>query len=156
MTAQEMSAEAARLADLLELEPLPHEGGLFREQYKDEHSTAIYYMLAGAEFSSLHILNSVEVYHWYAGAPLRLLFLHPDGSVTEPVLGPDIAAGQRPQIAAPAGVWQGSSSAGEFTLAGTTMSPGFDWDGFELGDCAALTERYPQVAARIAELTAAS
>lgn len=153
MTQVEMSPEALRIAELLGLEPLPHEGGLFRQRYKDEHSTAIYFMVGGSESSALHILSNVEVYHWYAGAPLQMLFLHPDGTVTEPVLGPDIAAGQHPQVVAPAGVWQGSSSTGEFTLLGTTMAPGFDWEGFELGNREALSKSYPQVAARIAELT---
>lgn len=153
MTTVNMSAEALELAQMLGLEPLPHEGGLFRQVYKDEHSTAIYFMVGGSEFSALHILNSVEVYHWYAGAPLKLLFLNPDGTIEEPVLGPDIAAGQRPQVVAPAGVWQGSSSTGEYTLVGTTMAPGFDWEGFELGNRAALSQTYPDAATRIAELT---
>lgn len=94
----------------------------------------------------------MEVYHWYAGDPLRLLLLFPDGSVAEPLLGPDVAAGQRPQIVVPAGVWQGSDSAGAWSLVGTTMAPGFTWDGFELGDGAELAARFPEAAERIARL----
>lgn len=144
--------QAAELAAALQLAPLPHEGGLYRQSYQDEHSTAIYYLLADGDFSALHLLDAVEVYHWYAGDPLRLLLLFPDGSVAEPLLGPDVAAGQRPQIVVPAGVWQGSDSAGAWSLVGTTMAPGFTWDGFELGDGAELAARFPEAAERIARL----
>ena len=94
------------------LEPLPDEGGMFRRTYADAHSSAIYYLLVAPDFSALHALSATETYHWYAGAPLRLLLLHPDGGATEPVLGPDLAAGQRPQQVVPAGTWQGSSPRG--------------------------------------------
>ena len=147
--------EAAELAAALELSPLPHEGGLYRQSYQDDHSTAIYYLLAGGDFSALHLLDAVEVYHWYAGDPLRLLLLFPDGTVAEPLLGPDVAAGQRPQIVVPAEVWQGSDSAGDWSLVGTTMAPGFTWDGFELGDPADLAARFPAAAGRIARLVRA-
>lgn len=147
-----MVSEGERVAELLGLEPLPGEGGLFRRTHIDEHSSAIYYLLLAPDFSALHRLTATETYHWYAGAPLRLLLLDADGRVTEPVLGPDLAAGQRPQIVVPAGTWQGSSPAGEWSLVGTTTAPPFDWAGFELGERAALTARYPEAADRITQL----
>ncbi|WP_416445694.1 cupin domain-containing protein [Leucobacter sp. HNU] len=149
----EIPEEAARWVAALGLEPLPHEGGLFRQAHLDAHSTAIYFLLAGDDFSALHSLESVEIYHWYAGSPLRLLLLHPDGTAEEHLLGADPAAGLLPQFAVPAGVMQGSSSAGDWTLVGTTMAPGFDWEGFRLGDRAELSKRYPGFSNRIAELT---
>jgi predicted cupin superfamily sugar epimerase len=145
-------SEGERVAELLGLEPLPDEGGLFRRTHIDAHSSAIYFLLIAPDFSAMHRLTATETYHWYAGSPLRLLLLG-DGQVAEPVLGPDLAAGQRPQIVVPAGTWQGSSSEGEWTLVGTTTAPPFDWDGFELGERAALTARYPAAAERIAALT---
>ena len=148
-----MVSEGARVAELLGLEPLPGEGGLFRRTHIDEHSSAIYYLLLAPDFSAAHRLSATETYHWYAGAPLRLLLLGVDGRITEPVLGPDLAAGQRPQIVVPSGTWQGSSPAGEWSLVGTTTAPPFDWAGFELGELAALTARYPEAADRIAALT---
>ena len=87
-----------QLARTLGLEPLPEEGGLFRRTHLDAHSSAIYFLLISPEFSALHALAATETYHWYAGAPLRLLLPAPGGSVDEPVLGPDVAAGQRPQL----------------------------------------------------------
>jgi predicted cupin superfamily sugar epimerase len=142
-----------RVAALLGLEPLPDEGGLFRRTHLDEHSSAIYYLLIAPDFSALHALTGVETYHWYAGSPLRLLLLHPDGRAGEHVLGPDLAAGQRPQLVVPAGTWQGSSAAGPWSLVGTTMAPPFAPDMFRLAERAALVAGYPQFEERIGELT---
>jgi uncharacterized protein len=148
-----MVSEGERVAELLGLEPLPDEGGLFRRTHIDAHSSAIYFLLIAPDFSAMHRLTATETYHWYAGSPLRLLLLDADGRVVEPVLGPDLAAGQRPQIVVPAGTWQGSSPVGEWSLVGTTTAPPFDWDGFELGERAVLTTSYPVAADRIASLT---
>ena len=57
-------------------------------------------------------LTTTETYHWYAGSALRMLLLRPDGSVAEPVLGPGLDAGERPQVVVPAGTWQGSGPVG--------------------------------------------
>jgi predicted cupin superfamily sugar epimerase len=145
--------DPAEIARRLGLEPLPAEGGLFRRTVSEPQLSAIYYLLAGEDFSALHVLEATEVYHFYDGAPLRMLLLHPDGRIEQPVLGRDLAVGQRPQLAVPAGVWQGSSSVGKWTLVGTTVAPPFEWAGFRLGDRAELTAAYPAAAARIAELT---
>lgn len=145
--------DADRVAALLDLEPLPHEGGRFRRTHLDAHSSAIYYLLAAGEFSALHALASTETYHWHAGSPLRLLLLHPDGRTDEPVLGPDLAAGQRPQLVVPAGVWQGSTSDGAWSLVGAITAPPFRWADFRLGERADLAARYPAVRVRIEQLT---
>ncbi len=141
------------IIDLLGLEPLPGEGGMWTQTYVDEQSTAIYFLVQRGDFSALHRLTGPEIYHFYAGAPLHMLLLHPDGRIDEPVLGPDLASGQRPQVMVPAGVWQGSSTQGAWTLLGTTMAPGFDPAGFELGERATLADAHPQASARITELT---
>jgi uncharacterized protein len=48
------------------------------------------------------------------------------------LLGPDLAAGERPQAIVPAGHWQSAESLGDWTLAGCTVAPGFEFSGFEL------------------------
>ncbi|QIK62818.1 cupin domain-containing protein [Leucobacter viscericola] len=151
----ELPAEAARWVQHLGLEPLEHEGGLFRQMHLDEHSSAIYYLLASPDFSALHSLSSTEVYHWYAGSPLELLLLHPDGRSEVKVLGPDLDAGQLPQLVVPPDVMQGSSPQSDWTLIGTTMSPPFQWDGFKLGERDALQSQFPAQADRILTLTRA-
>ncbi|MGH3697628.1 MAG: cupin domain-containing protein [Pseudonocardiaceae bacterium] len=145
--------EGEQVARLLGLEPLPGEGGLFRRTYADAHSSAIYFMLLTPDFSALHVLDGVETYHWYAGSSLQLLLLHPGGGVEQPILGADLAAGARPQIVVPAGVWQGSSPLGEWALVGTTMAPPFEWSGLHLGRRAELIAGWPQAASQIRALT---
>ena len=157
---------AAFLIKTLNLEPLPQEGGYFRQTFVADEAvaadglptryetarslcTAIYFLLSTDACSAMHRLDT-DVYHFYAGDPLELLLLHPSGQSELVTLGIDFAAGQRPQFVAPRGSWQGSrSQAGGthgFTLVGTTMAPAFDWAGFELGDEAALVTQFPDVA----------
>ncbi len=146
-------AEGERVARLLGLVPLPDEGGLFRRTFADAHSSAIYYLLLTPDFSALHALNATETYHWYAGSALHLLLLHPDGRSAEPTLGPDLDAGERPQLVVPAATWQGSSPSGAWSLVGTTTAPPFEWSGFRLGARADLLRRWPSAHARITALT---
>jgi predicted cupin superfamily sugar epimerase len=139
----------------LKLVPLPVEGGLFCQTYKDEHSTAIYYLVVPGDFSGLHRLTFAEVFHFYAGAPAHMLLLRPDGSVEERVLGIDVSNGQRPQVVVTPGTWQGTETLGDWTLLGTTMAPGYTDDCFELGGRRALVEQYPAARERIERLARA-
>lgn len=146
--------DAQKVAEELGLGPHPEEGGMFVETFRDEASTAIYYLLRASEVSPMHRLATrAEVFHHYAGAPLRMLRLHWDGSHDEPVLGPDLGAGQRPQLVIPPGVWQGSSPLGEWSLVGCTVAPPFEFADFAHGDPAELTAGWPAAADRIRELS---
>ncbi|MDH7799699.1 putative cupin superfamily sugar epimerase [Beijerinckia sp. GAS462] len=70
---------ADEIVRLLDLHPHP-EGGHFRETYRDPatdiagraRSTLIYFLLAAGERSAWHRVDAVEIWHWYAGAPLKL------------------------------------------------------------------------------------
>jgi len=143
---------ADEVISLLGLEPLPDEGGMFGQHYADQHSTAIYFLVRPGDFSALHRLSGPEVYHFYAGAPLQMLLLHPDGRIERPVLGADLPAGQRPSVAVAANVWQGSETTGEWSLVGATMSPGFKEEMFELGEREDLVVAYPSAAGEIERL----
>ncbi len=121
----------------LGLRPLPVEGGRWAQTWRDEQCTAIYYLLAAPEFSALHRLAHLEIYAYHAGAPLRMLLLYPDGQVRRPVLGTDLAAGQRPQVVVPAGVWQASEPLGAWTLVGTVVVPPYTDDVVEFGSARA-------------------
>lgn len=151
-----MDADTRTTADeviaLLELEPLPDEGGQFRQIRVDENSTAIYFLMQPGDFSALHRLTGPEMWHHYAGAPVDMLLLAPDGSASRPTLGDDLHEGQRPFVAVEADVWMGASTTGEWSLVGTTMAPPYDPDGFELGSGDELAAAYPEDADRIAEL----
>lgn len=141
------------VAELLGLAPLPEEGGLFAETFRDVHSTAIYYLLIPPDFSALHRLSTAEVVHHYAGAATQMLLLGEDGTVEEPVLGPDLDAGERPQLTVPAGTWQGNRSLGEWSLLGATVAPPFDPSMFEAGVAEELLAGWPQAGERITALT---
>ena len=141
------------MIELLGLEPLPGEGGLWAQTWRDGHSTAIYFLLRPDDFSALHRLDSVELWHHYAGAPVEMLLLDPGGKVLRLRLGDDLAAGERPVVAVEAGTWMGAETAGDWSLVGTTMAPGYHEAGFEPGDRAELADAYPDAAADIARLT---
>jgi predicted cupin superfamily sugar epimerase len=121
----------------LELKPHP-EGGHYRETHRDARtvdgraaSTAIYFLLARGERSHWHRIDSVEVWHYYAGDPLKLEIV--DGAKEFVVrLGPDVHADEAPQAIVPARAWQAAETLGDWTLCGCTVSPGFDFAGFEL------------------------
>jgi predicted cupin superfamily sugar epimerase len=123
---------AAEVIALLGLERHP-EGGWFKQTFVDEvpggraHSTLIYYLLERGDRSAWHRVDSAEVWHWYAGAPLELLI--GKGSLA---LGNELAAGQRPQGVVPRGEWQSAQSLGDWTLVGCTVAPGFEFAHFEM------------------------
>ena len=135
-----MSLAAADIVRLLDLAPHP-EGGHFRETFRDVRrnesgraaSTAIYFLLARGERSHWHRIDAVEVWHFYAGAPLRLEIAADEAvELTVVTLGRDLAGGERPQAIVPAGAWQAAESLGAWTLVGCTVAPGFAFDRFAL------------------------
>ncbi len=145
---QRLTAEA--VIRLLDLKPHP-EGGYFRETFRDAPppnpaspawdgregdgraaSTAIYFLLARGERSHWHRIDAVEVWHWYAGAPLVLEIADKTGRTARLTLGSNLDAGERPQAIIPAQAWQAAQSLGDWTLCGCTVAPGFDFSGFEL------------------------
>jgi predicted cupin superfamily sugar epimerase len=129
---------AADIIARLELKPHP-EGGHFRETFRDTRldangrsvSTAIYFLLARGERSHWHRIDAVEVWHFYAGSSLTLEIADNSGSRALR-LGPNLAAGEALQAVVPAQAWQAAESAGDWTLVGCTVAPGFDFATFEL------------------------
>jgi len=163
---------ADEIKKLLQLEPLRVEGGFFRETYRSRWNvteeylpegtrgsrsigTAIYFMLTPDTFSALHRMPGTEIFHFYLGDPVVMLQLQRDGKSQTITLGSDLAAGQRPQVVVRGHVWQGSRLApgGKWALMGTTMSPGFDYADFELGNREQLITQYPDAEERIRRYT---
>jgi uncharacterized protein len=131
------------LIDALGLDPHP-EGGWYRctwvaeaEEGERPAGSAIYYLLLEGEVSAPHRIDATEVWHFYAGDPLELRREWVDGRHDVQVVGPDVAAGQAPQVVVEAGVWQSARPLGRFTLVGATVTPAFTFDGLELRDVTA-------------------
>ena len=145
--------EVNEIVAALGLEPLPIEGGLFTRSWGDERCSAIYYLLAAPEFSALHRLDRVEIFVFHAGAPVVMHLLLPDGQVRRHVLGPDVRAGQRPQVVVPAGVWQAAETTGGWSLLGCVVVPPYTDDCVEFGSVAELAGRCPvDLLARLCKL----
>jgi uncharacterized protein len=122
---------------LLDLKPHP-EGGHFRETFRDggedgtrSKGTAIYYLLRAGELSRWHRIDAAEIWHWYGGDPLELK-VHDGQGVRSSRLGPDLTVCQVPQAVVPTRAWQSARSLGAYSLVGCTVSPGFEFSGFEL------------------------
>lgn len=134
--------EAQQLIDRLGLLPHP-EGGWYREMWRDRpddgsrgSGTAIYFLLAAGERSHWHRVDAAEVWHHYGGAPLELAIA--DGSEHRVAVlrrADDLADSDgTPQALVPPGAWQAARSTGAWSLVGATVSPAFEFDGFELAD----------------------
>lgn len=148
----------------LKLEPLPVEGGLFRRTWQSQATlgqraagTCIFAMFTADEdsFSAMHRLPYDEIWHFYAGDPIDLLLLLPDGTSEHVVFGSDILNNQRCQVIVTAGTWMGAAllPGGEYALFGCTMSPGFTPECYEGGERDALIGLYPHERAAITRLT---
>ncbi|RMZ80543.1 hypothetical protein DV737_g2959, partial [Chaetothyriales sp. CBS 132003] len=132
---------AQEIIKKLNLSPHP-EKGFYIQTFLDpakvngrSYSTAIYYLLErGNGQSNWHrIFDGTEIWHYYAGAPIRLSLSWNDGApVRNKLLGPDVLNGQEPQIILQQNEWQSAESLGDWTLAGCTVTPAFDFDKFEI------------------------
>jgi len=166
---------AAEIKKLFQLEQHPREGGWYIRTYESAEfippaslparyghagkprrtGTAIYYLLEPDTFSEMHRLKSDEIFHFYLGDPVEMLQLLPDGEAMTIILGNDLKSGQTPQLTVPHGVWQGSRllPGGSYALLGCTVSPGFEFDDYESGECSKLSPEWPHYAKMIAQLT---
>ena len=139
------SASARAIIRTLKLQPHP-EGGHYRETWRDKpgkagrgrdkrkpcgSGTAIYYLLNRGEESRWHRIDAVEIWHHYAGAPLARK-IAVDGKSRTVRLGPNIAKGEHPQAIVPKRAWQSAESLGAWSLVGCTVSPAFEFAGFEM------------------------
>jgi predicted cupin superfamily sugar epimerase len=162
-----VNAEARKIVAALGLAPVTREGGYFRQTWRSEAGSAIYFLLTPEDFSALHRLRRAdETWHFYAGDPVEHAMLGPGDAVARlTTFGNDVLAGETPQLLVPAGVWQGARLApsGEdvtatapragWALLGCTLAPAWDDKDFELADRAALEREFPGAAALIRALT---
>lgn len=151
----------------------PHpEGGHYRESWRAAEciaaaglpgrfagpralGTAIYYLLAAGESSRLHRLRADEVWHLLDGGPLSLHLLDSGGGRRTLALAHEAGPDRSPQQVVPHGSWFAAEvdPGTSFALVSCTVTPGFEFEDFELGDRAALLEAHPQHAGFIRRFT---
>lgn len=154
----------------LALEKHP-EGGYFKETYRSEDildlggierykgvrnsSTAIYYLLAGEQFSAFHQLKSDEIFHFYAGSTLLVHIINNQGEYSLSKLGQNPEQNEQLQLVIKQGCWFASQveDVNSYSLIGCTVSPGFDFQDFLLGTKLTLIQLYPQHTTIIEKLT---
>ena len=154
-----MHPRAVELIHTLALVPHP-EGGHYAEVFKSPHQvrpakgdaraalTTIYFLLAQGERSRWHRVSADEVWHYYEGDPLELVW-EEQGEVRSVQLGP-VAMGREPVAVVPAGAWQAARARGAYTLVGCTVAPGFEFEDFSLivdvpAEATRLRARYPEL-----------
>ncbi|HEY0832456.1 MAG TPA: cupin domain-containing protein [Azospirillum sp.] len=127
-----------RIIELLGMQPHP-EGGHYVETYRHAPGdggrgvkTGIFFLLRAGERSHWHRVDAVEMWHWHAGGPLELTVSEDGRTVHTHTLGMDLLAGERPQMVVPAHAWQAARPLGDWTLVGCTVSPAFEFAGFEM------------------------
>ena len=161
--------EVEYLKDKLDLSELPEEGGYYKETYRSDKmiilpseidgersiATSIYYLLDGTQFSAFHRLISDEVWHFYTGSSVTLYIISKMEILSEVKLGSNIEKGEHFQSHVKAGSWFAATvnDKSSYALLGCTVSPGFDYLDFELGDRKKLIEMYPQHRSTIERLT---
>lgn len=153
---------AKEIIQHLQLAPHP-EGGYYKEIYRSEgvtaseclpkafdaerhYCTSIYYLLQQGDYSAFHRIKSDELWHFYAGGNLLLHQIDNRGNYQRFSLGNDLTQGTNFQVLMSAGVWFAAEQATGtlFTLAGCTVSPGFDFRDFEMANAERLAAQFPE------------
>ncbi|RWZ58066.1 cupin domain-containing protein [Halobacillus fulvus] len=165
-----MNKQAEEIIEHLALEPHP-EGGFYKPtNASDEVLTAdpvmdkfgaerrlytnIYFLLRSEDISHLHRLRSDECWYFHSGSGLTIHMIHPDGRYEEVSLGMDYKNGAVPQYTVPKGTIFGSSVNCEdsYALVSCMVSPGFDFEDFELFTQEELLKDYPDHGEKIKKL----
>ena len=148
------------------------EGGWFKEVYKSDekilkdhlhkrfsgarhHSTSIYFLLSGNEFSAFHRIKSDELWHFYEGSAITVHMIDENGKYSKALVGNNFDNGEAFQNVVPHGVWFASelSDKNSYALVGCTVAPGFDFEDFEMGDRDTLLKMFPMHKEIITRLT---
>ncbi len=135
VTQTQMNAD--EIIKFLDLSPHP-EGGHYRQTWVAENAgrptgTCIYFLLKRGENSHWHRVDAAEIWMYHSGAPIVLSMSRNDqGPAHDRLLGPDLAQQQLPQLVVPTGHWQSARTTGDWTLVSCTVSPGFQFEGFDL------------------------
>jgi len=117
----------------------PHpEGGWYKETWRGNEqpraaATAIYFLLEQGQRSHWHKVDATEFWLWHAGSGLMLRTAELDAGPEQAMrLGPDVLAGEMPQHIIAKDYWQAAHADRGWALVSCMVSPGFEFDGFEM------------------------
>ncbi|HAM99507.1 MAG TPA: hypothetical protein DCQ26_12940 [Marinilabiliales bacterium] len=144
----------------LQLEPHP-EGGSFAQTYQSGFYTSkelnncrvtrrcaslIYFLLQKGEYSHFHRLQSDEIWLYQQGGPLTIYMITPGQEWFVERLGPNPDQHENLQVLIPAGSWFAAhlDASVDFCLMSCLVSPGFEWEDFELAETGDLICQFPQ------------
>lgn len=155
----------------LDLEAHP-EGGFFKETYRStgevdtsslpenyqsnrNYSTCIYFLLTSENFSAFHRIKQDEIWHFYKGSPISLHIISREGNYEKHMIGSNLERGEVPQFVVRGGDWFASEveTPERYALAGCTVSPGFDFEDFDLAKRDKMLFDYPEFGEVINRLT---
>jgi uncharacterized protein len=143
---------------------LPHpEGGFFREIFRSKINieqqslpygfkgsrrlcTSIYYLLRSKDISKLHRLKSDEIWFYHYGSSLKIVMIDQEGNKHSKLLGANAEKSEQPQIEITAGTIFGAKVTDEdsYCLVGCIVTPGFEFNDFELFEREDLLQAYPK------------
>lgn len=141
--------ETYRASESYENESLP-------SRYKGRRSTgtSIYFLLPSNELSKFHKLASDEIWHFHLGGAAKIFIISPSGQLEVKTIGSDIAKGELLQVVILKDHWFGALVVrGEYILVGCTVSPGFEFEDFELATADPLKKICPEYSELIDRLT---
>lgn len=160
-----------RLKDYIEklnLQPHP-EGGYYRRNWQSAFTadvkdgsgktthpkralgSSILYFLSSPDLCSWHRLSCEEMWHHYAGSPLRMHLLSMQHGWETFELGSDIMKGELPQIVIPPHTWFCAElvDADSYAFCGCTLWPSFTYADFELAEWHKLADEFPKHADKL-------
>ncbi len=157
-----MNPEAKKYIIQLNLRPHP-EGGYFRENYRSGEiivpdglperfkkkiaaSTSIYFLLEEKQVSNFHRIKSDEIWHYYDGCGVNIFAIDNSGLLSQFKLGKNIEMNEVFQVVVKNNNWFAAELIDKksFCLVGCTVSPGFDFEDFELAKREELTKAFPR------------
>lgn len=156
-----MDNEIKNIVAKLDMKPHP-EGGFYKETYRSDgvipkdtlghrfsgarnYCTGIYFLLTSENFSAFHRIQQDEMWHFYGGSSLYVHVINANGVYTRHIVGMNLDEGEIPQLVVPADCWFASSvkEKDNYSFVGCTVSPGFDFEDFELAERSKLIQEFP-------------
>jgi predicted cupin superfamily sugar epimerase len=146
------------------------EGGFYKEVYRSgelisgedlpkrfkssrSFSTSIYFLLEGKQFSAFHLLQSDELWHFYDGSDVIIYIINEKGKLLKRKIGRGDDCNFQVVIEKKNWFAAELENKKSYSLVGCTVSPGFDFNDFVIGEREELVNQFPNHRKLIEKLT---